>query len=146
VIRAATIADLDALMELEVRAFATDRFSRSQWRHLLTRARGTVLVDRPGGGTARAAAAVLFRRGSRVAHLYSIAVHPGYRGRGIARRLLRACHRLAAQRGSAAMRLEVRERNAAARALYEDEGYRLTGQIPSYYADHAAAVRYEKPL
>ena len=43
-IRRATVADLDALVELEQRGFKADRFSRDQLNYLVTQARATALV------------------------------------------------------------------------------------------------------
>jgi ribosomal protein S18 acetylase RimI-like enzyme len=54
-----------------------------------------------------------------------IAVHPGHRGRGVARGLVAHLHRVAAARGAATVRLKVYRHNAAAVRLYECLGYEL---------------------
>ena len=47
----------------------------------------------------------------------------------------------------AALRLEVRESNAAARALYTKHGFRETGRRRGYYRDPIEdAVLYARPL
>ena len=46
----------------------------------------------------------------------------------------------------AALTLEVRYDNASAIALYESSGFRQFGEHAHYYADGAAALRYEKAL
>ena len=55
------------------------------------------------------------------------------RRQGVGRRLLRACMERLEQRGCRELFLEVRESNAAARALYESEGFEQVGRRPRYY-------------
>ena len=70
------------------------------------------------------------------AHLANLAVAPEFRRRGLGRRLVRAVLEEAARRGTRWIRLEVRESNAAARALYQALGFRPVGRRRSYYADN----------
>jgi ribosomal-protein-alanine N-acetyltransferase len=69
------------------------------------------------------------------AHITTIAVHPQWRRRGLATRLLRVLTRLAWEQGAARLTLEVRERNEAARALYQKLGFEEKGVLPGYYGD-----------
>ena len=66
-------------------------------------------------------------------YISNVAVRPDHRRRGIAEALLAALE----ARGRALMlsflTLEVREGNAAAIALYEKRGYRITGRRKNYY-------------
>ncbi|MDE2085224.1 MAG: GNAT family N-acetyltransferase [Xanthomonadaceae bacterium] len=144
-IRRATPADLPALVALEQRAFTTDHLSPRQYRHHLNNPGALVLaaVDRTG---LLGKAVVLFRKGSGIARLYSIAVDHGARGRGIAKALLRAVERGARARGCARLRLEVSQVNPGAIALYEKLGYRRFGAFVAFYEDGADAWRYEKSL
>lgn len=56
-------------------------------------------------------------------NVHDLAVHPGHRGRGIGRELLRAVVAKARALGCCRVTLEVQERNLPARRLYEDEGF-----------------------
>src|SRR5205814_9973717 len=78
-VRKAERADLDALMDLEHRVFATDRLSRRSLRQALKSpsAEVTVAADNRLAGTA----IVLFRSGSLLARLYSLPVAPPMLGR-----------------------------------------------------------------
>ena len=89
---------------------------------------------------------LLFRDGTGVARLYSIAVDARHRGRGLAAALLADAERVALKRGRTRVSLEVRDDNGAAIRLYERLGYRLIGRNADYYADGAGARRYEKRL
>lgn len=144
-IRRATIGDLDALVALENASFSTERMSARQLRRHLESLSAELLVatrERRIVG----AALVFFRRSSRVARLYSIAVAAGERGGGLGAALLAAAEQAARRRGSRSVRLEVRRDNAAAQRLYERHGYRRFGLHERYYEDGEDALRYEKPL
>jgi ribosomal-protein-alanine N-acetyltransferase len=67
------------------------------------------------------------------AHLLNICMHPGARGKGIGRQLLRHVLAAASHEGASLLLLEVRASNEAAIALYEDEGFREIGRRPGYY-------------
>lgn len=91
-------------------------------------------------------AVVLYRRGFQGARLYSLAVHPDARGRGVAGHLLGAVEGAARERGCVVLRLEVREDNEPARALYRKHGYADAGRTADYYQDGSAALRMRKRL
>ena len=67
------------------------------------------------------------------AHIATIAVHPGYRHRGIGRRLLAQGLLQAAERGAVKSLLEVRSGNTEALHLYYGFGYKAVGLRPNYY-------------
>jgi [ribosomal protein S18]-alanine N-acetyltransferase len=143
-IRAAKARDLDALVELESRVFATDRLSRRSLRRFLTSASASFMVAEAKGlaGTA----IVLFRPRSAVARLYSIAVAPHMSGKGVASLLLKAVERAARRRGCTTIRLEVHESNHAAIARYRKQGYQEFGRHRRYYDDGGDALRFHKKL
>lgn len=144
-VRPARPTDLDALAELE-RVFPGDRLQRRQLRHLLHHANAAVWVAEEAGpaegaGETVGDAVALFRRGSRDARLFTLAVAPEARGRGVARALLDALEGDARARGCEGVRLEVRVDNAAAIALYRARGYRETDRVDGYYEDGCSALR-----
>ncbi len=143
--RPATPADLDALLDLEGRAFSGDRLSRRSFRRFLMPGRASLLVLDDGHGLL-GYALVIYRRGTALARLYSIAVDPARAGRGLGARLLAAAEAKAFAHGSAVMRLESRPDNTAAIALYTRRGYRQFGHYVDYYEDHADALRFQKWL
>lgn len=144
-VRAATHADLDALLALEEATFAGDRISRVQWRHHIASATAAVLVS-GAPGHVHAAAVVFYRKHARVARLYSLAVDAAWRGAGLGAALLAAAETDAHRRGCHALSLEVRADNTAAIALYERRGYRRTARLAGYYEDGTDGWRYRKVL
>jgi len=144
-IREAALSDLNALLALETACFEGDRLSRRSLRAFIHDGAHHLLVWEEDA-VLRGYALLLFRRGTLLARLYSLAVHPDCRGRGIAGQLLDAAEDHARQRNCMFLRLEVREDNRAAIALYEQRGYRRFDRVTDYYEDAAAALRMEKRL
>ncbi|QSA98518.1 GNAT family N-acetyltransferase/peptidase C39 family protein [Methylococcus sp. EFPC2] len=144
-IRLANLNDLGSLVEIENRCFDTDRISRRNFRHLLTKANAATLLDERDG-KALGYAMLLFNTGTSLARLYSIAVAPEHKGSGVGRRLAEACERLVLERDCVSLRLEIRRDNTASLRLFEKLGYRYLATVPDYYEDHADALRFEKHL
>jgi ribosomal protein S18 acetylase RimI-like enzyme len=144
-IRPATVDDIDALVTLEEQCFETDRISRRSFRHLLTRGHALTAVESVNERLC-GYATVLFHTGTSLARLYSIAVAPAHRGRGIATRLVRAVEAASLKNDCVFMRLEARKDNHAAIGLFGKLGYRQFDDYDDYYEDHMDALRYEKAL
>ncbi|MCB1476427.1 MAG: peptidase C39 family protein [Rhodobiaceae bacterium] len=144
-LRSAQTHDLDFLDQLEGAAFEADRISRRSFRHFIAADTADLIVAEIAGN-AVGYALVLFRHGTALARLYSIAVQPGMAGKGIAAALMDGAEQRAYRHGCIAMRLEVREDNLGAIRLYERRGFRRFGRYLDYYQDHADALRYEKLL
>jgi ribosomal protein S18 acetylase RimI-like enzyme len=144
-IRKAERSDLDSLLALEQRVFATDQLSRKSLARFISSPTAEVLVAEHKGELA-GIAIVVFRRRALVARLYSIAVAPHAGGRGIGPMLLDAAERAALARGRTRMRLEVHQANHAAISRYRKSGYREFGRHRRYYQDGTDALRFEKRL
>jgi [ribosomal protein S18]-alanine N-acetyltransferase len=142
-IRSAEPADLGALIDLENRSFSADRISRPSLRRLIVSRSTDVLVAAALDSVA-GYAVILYRAGSGLARLYSLAVDPEFGGLG--RQLLAVAEAAAARRGCRALRLEVRDDNLRAINLYRRAEYRPIGEVPGYYSDGATALRFEKQL
>lgn len=126
--------DLRALAKLMTRAFDPafgEAWSAEQVKATLARDGGLAQVARVDGGVA---GLLLLRCAADEAELLLVAVDPDWRRRGIAARLLALAFDAARARGVGAVFLEVRESNAAARALYTGRGFADVGRRPSYYA------------
>ncbi len=140
-LRDAHADDLPRLLQLEA-MFPGDRLSVRQFRHHLRSplARLRVLENE---GTIQGYALLLMRSNSRIARLYSIAVDPQARGTGAGRALLQDAFAQADEAACQRLRLEVRNDNAAAIALYLKAGCQQISLLPAYYADGCDALRFE---
>tara|TARA_X000000368_G_scaffold116791_1_gene91177 strand:- start:16608 stop:17792 length:1185 start_codon:yes stop_codon:yes gene_type:complete len=145
VIRAATIDDLDALCRIEAECFETDLISRRSFRQFLKSDSDDLLVIDHAGALA-GYALILYRRGTSVARLYSLAVTAAVRGMGLGAGLMAAAEDAAYERAASVLRLEVREDNPKAQDFYRRLEYREFGRIKDYYEDGATAFRFQKWL
>ncbi len=144
-IRAARLSDAGDIEQMELVCFDGDRLSRRSLFHHLQSSTADVLIAMLGGRIA-GYAMVFYRSTSRTARLYSIATAPEARGKGVAATLMTAAERAARNRGCVALRLEVREDNAGAIALYRRLGYEQFGRHEDYYFDGAPALRLQRSL
>ncbi|AOY88004.1 ribosomal-protein-alanine N-acetyltransferase [Marinobacter salinus] len=144
-LRHATNADLNDLVRLENRCFSEDRISRRSFRRFLEMPRDRLIVASLGEQLV-GYCLVLMNAATRLARIYSIAVSPTARGRGAGEKLVREAEREAVEAGRIVMRLEVREDNGPAIALYKRLGYRQFGTLRDYYEDHGNALRFERRI
>ena len=75
------------------------------------------------------------------AEILSVAIAPGWRGRGLSRPLLDLHLRRLAGLGTRTVFLEVDEHNAPANRLYHHFGFRVVGRREGYYADQPGRGR-----
>lgn len=94
----------------------------------------TITVDGAAAGYA------LGRVAADEAEIFRICVLPRARRQGAGMRLLTRLHGMLAERGAAVCFLEVRSRNAPARALYERAGYEQIAVRRGYYGDDDAVI------
>lgn len=131
-LRAATSADLVAIMTIEHRSFPTDAWSPETMAAEIASPHGLYLVDEDEGevigyGGVRAL------QGSADADIQTIALLAERRGEGRGRALLRALLGAARARGAREIFLEVRADNPTAAGLYLAEGFEEIGRRPHYY-------------
>ena len=129
VLRPMTVALLDAVLAIEVEAYAfpwtrgnfIDSLAAGYLMRVLQAADGTVLgyfVAMPG-----------FEE----MHLLNITVAPAHQRQGHARAMLAQLYELCEAYDAVALWLEVRESNVRARVLYASEGFSDAGRRRDYY-------------
>ncbi len=143
-IRIAGSADARAILAME-ELFPGDRMSARSVRGLLRSPSVTIWIAERGGEGLGSLVLFLPRRW-RGARIYSVVVVPAARGTGLGDRLVAAAEAAAEAAGREAMTLEVREDNAAARALYAKRGYTVSEHLHGYYDDGVDGLRLRKPL
>jgi ribosomal-protein-alanine N-acetyltransferase len=140
---AATRADLDAVVDLEVVAFA-DPWTRQAFEAALKERHARFRVARAadGGLVGYVIAWFVLDEGE----IANLAVVPTARRRGVARALLEGIIAEARESGIARLFLEVRESNVAARALYASRGFKPIARRARYYrkpVEDAIVLRLE---
>lgn len=127
-----TSEHLDAIAELERRCFS-DPWSRQMLVEHMKNECAATIVAQGEDGTVLGYAGLLTVLDE--GYITNIAVHPEFRRQGIASQLLDVFTRFAQGNHMAFLTLEVRDANAAARALYAKHGYEEVGRRKNYY-DH----------
>ena len=145
-IRLAINTDLQALYELEKRAFFTDRISLRSWRRMLISPSATVIVA-TSENIIVGSAVVLFRNSTSVSRIYSVAVSEDFQHCGIGRALITYACLIANKKNHREVRLESRIDNASAHRLFRSLGFSPWGKpVDGYYADGTAACRFRFKL
>lgn len=144
-IRKAISSDLPVLLEIESLCFTSDRISQRRFRAWLKNEHCVFLVVELEQHVA-GYGLVIMRKGTRLARLYSLAIHPKFSGKGLARELMVALEKDTVAIGKLFMRLEVEKNNHRAIRLYQSLGYKVFGDYKNYYANNADALRMQKAI
>ncbi len=127
-----TVADIETVMAIERAAFASP-WSRQFFLQELQAANARSLLCQSDG---EPVGYVIYWEVVDELDIHNVAVHPGYRRRGVARAMLEDLIDRAAERGFRRVTLEVRKSNDAAQALYRSLGFEFCGQRRGYYSDN----------
>jgi [ribosomal protein S18]-alanine N-acetyltransferase len=144
-IRPAALADVAAIHEIECASFG-DPWSVASFRSML--AQPQVLASVAVRGDVVIGYSIAWQLADE-AELANLAVAPGARGEGIGSALLDDLLRVIETRGGATVYLEVRESNAAARALYHSRAFEEVGRRKGYYdkpREDAVILRRASPV
>lgn len=133
-IRPAALADIPTILALERSSPGAAHWDEQEYSRILrgnTAAERLVLVAEENG----IIGFIVARAVGPEWEIENIAVAPQAMRQQLGTGLVSAIVELARKRGGAALHLEVRESNAAARALYEKSGFVQTGRRSDYYRD-----------
>jgi len=139
--------DIDQLLAIERRCFRTHRFIREDFQYHLRNPLSIFAVAEVAGEIAGYVAGIIYQGAHRkIGRIYSMAVLPKWRTRGIGSRFLRYFEHEAAMAGSQAVTLEVRKTNRTAYSLYTHAGYEVKKTLANYYAIGSDGLRMRKQL
>jgi ribosomal-protein-alanine N-acetyltransferase len=124
--------DVPAILAIEQQAPSAAHWTREQYDQLVSS--GVVLVAEDAG---ELCGLVCAQAVAGEWEIENVVVAAGFLRRGIANELIRALIQRAKNEAASALLLEVRESNLAARALYENNGFREVGRRRAYYKDPA---------
>ena len=126
IVRKAQQADIPAILEIEWECFREDSFSKEQFAYLISRSKGTFYVMMEADRVI-AYVSLLFHGGTRYLRIYSIAVHPDFRGKKVGQLLIDQIAAIAQKQGLKRITLEVNVSNSPAIHLYEKNGFKIEG-------------------
>jgi ribosomal-protein-alanine N-acetyltransferase len=131
-VRHATVADVERVSSIEVEAFS-DPWSRSAFERLIAEKDPRVLFEVAclDDGTVMGYLVAWFIMDE--GEIANLAVAPEARSHGVGTLLLGTAFALARRRVVGTIYLEVRDSNAAARALYASHGFQEIGRRRRYY-------------
>lgn len=132
-IRKMTVEDVPAVVELDQNSFSLPWPERSFRFELSDNPASRCWVAEIDGRVVGMLVAWIFVD---EAHIATIATHPDYRRRGIARKLLAYALQSAMREGAQNSFLEVRESNLPAQDMYRKFGYIQVGRRKRYYKDN----------
>ncbi len=124
--------DIDRVCEIERASFHEPWTRESFVSEMANRCARYVVLEEDGVVAGYAGMWIIIDE----AHVNNVAVHPGFRGRGYGRLLMKALMRAAYRAAEIVqMTLEVRVSNDVAIALYTSMGFDVKGRRPRYYSD-----------
>ena len=144
-VRKAQQSDIPAILEIEWECFREDSFSKEQFAYLISRSKGTFYVMMEGDRVI-AYVSLLFHGGTHYLRIYSIAVHPDFRGRKLGQLLMEQTIATAHDCKAAKITLEVKVTNTPAIRLYMKNGFIPVGVKPAYYHDGSDAIYMQRTL
>lgn len=145
--RRVTRSDLTSIMSIEKACFADEAFNKRQFERMLKSNSSIAFVGQLDAEIAGYIWAYTQKFGAKkYGRIYSMAVKPGFRGRGIAGNLLLLVEREMRSLQVDKIFLEVEEYNDDAKKVYSDSGFEVSGFLPDYYAPGDNALKMIKKL
>ncbi len=143
----ASYCDLASILAIERICFNSESFNKKQFEYMLKSPSSIAFVAQCRGEIAGYIWAYIQRFKAKLqGRVYSLAVKPEFRGRGIARNLLSAVEREMRLLKVERIFLEVDESNEVARQLYSSLGFESHRFLPDYYGKANNAFKMIKKL
>lgn len=143
--RKAKIEDIKCLVEIENLSFNYDQLNDRKFRHFIQKGHSDLIVQIQGKQIT-AYGLLLYRQGSSLARLYSIAVHKDFYGQGLGEKLMRELEFFVQKHNRSVIRLEVKVSNNNAIKLYKKIGYVQFSIKQAYYDNNEDALCLQKNL
>lgn len=147
-LRRAEIGDLSFLERLESESFSRSRRSsvRSLRRSLCSTSQDVLIIEAAGTAGSEPAGSVVVLRYRRSARIYSLAVCPQWRGRGLGARMIQGVCAYLAENGFRHLTLEADAEDRRLIDWYAGLGFAPVGTLPDYYGPGEGAVRMRMRL
>lgn len=143
--RVARESDILQLVSLENLSFNYDQLSKKQFTKFIRDEKNLIWIleiDKKIAGYAL----VFFRRNSKKTRMYSLCIHPDFKGMGLGRKLMLEVFRVLRKKKIESIKLEVKVSNIVGVSLYESLGFELEERIKEFYSDGEDAFVYRLTL
>ena len=138
-----TNSDLAQVIRIENASFTTDAYQIEDFQQVYHKCSELSIVAEIAGRIAGyMMTCVLSNRG----HVFSLAVSPAYRRRGVGEALFRYTVDRLSERGIRRIELEVRRTNDVGRSFWNRMGFLPVVTIPDFYDDGAEALLMRKVI
>ncbi len=139
------LSDINSILEIENDCFGEESFTRDQFKYLIEKAKGALFCLKLNNSTTAYVSVLINERWS-YGRIYSIAVSPQSRGKGLAQLLINRVVEFAVEKRLRNIFLEVRVENSAAIALYKKNGFVVKETKENYYGNWEDAYSMCKTL
>jgi ribosomal-protein-alanine acetyltransferase len=147
IFRRASNRDLNSILLIERICFNGESFTKRQFKYMLKSSSSIAFVAQYREELVGYIWAYIQRFKAKLqGRIYSLAVKPEYRGRGIARNLLLEVEREMQSLKVNQIFLEVDECNEVAKQLYSSSGFKVYRFLPNYYGQANNAFKMIKKL
>jgi len=133
------------IMAFDRLCFPTDCWKEEDWQELLADERAVYYAALDHGAIAGDVFIYNWQGEKDYVKIMNIAVHPDYRGRGLAGRLLNLATQEMSEKGMRRFCGETRKSNQAMQRTFEGCGYRLD-RVEEHYYDHPDESAYKYVL
>lgn len=143
--RVARESDILQLVSLENLSFNYDQLAKKQFTKFIRDEKNLIQVleiDRKIAGYAL----VFFRKNSKKTRMYSLCVHPDFKGMGLGKKLMLEVIKQLRRKKIESVKLEVKVSNQVGVNLYESLGFELEERIKEFYSDGEDAFVYRLTL
>lgn len=143
--REARESDILQLVSLENLSFNYDQLAKKQFTKFIRDEKNLIQVleiDRKIAGYAL----VFFRKNSKKTRMYSLCVHPDFKGMGLGKKLMLEVFKQLRRKKIESVKLEVKVSNQVGVNLYESLGFELVERIKEFYSDGEDAFVYRLTL
>ena len=131
--RLLSIESLEKIMEFDRFCFPTDKWKEEDWKDLLEDERTTYYAFMDGEKILGDLFTYNWKGEMDYLKIMNVAIHPDYRGHGLATRLMALAKKECEESGLARICGETRESNTAMKTVFEKNGYVLKRVEANYY-------------
>lgn len=139
-LRPAIKADIAPILAIQEQSFSDGHICARQWRYLISKANGDVLVAVDGQEVC-GYLVLLTPKHTKSARVYSVAVAFAYRRNGIGSQLINSAKQRSQSKQKSKLQLEMRASSRSLTQFYQQLGFVPQQVLPNYYGEGKNGLR-----